>query len=254
VKRRINRKAKDSKRNIMSRKRLLLLSNSTNHGEPFLGFAENFIRDFLATTTGRVLFVPFAAVRFSYDDYAARVRERFPPWGHEIDSLHTSDNPQAALERAAALVVGGGNTFQLLRTLYDNNLLDAIRARVAAGLPYIGWSAGANMACPTIKTTNDMPIVEPRSLNALGLVPFQINPHYTEAVLAGHSGETRAERLAEFIELNPGVRVVGLREGSGLRVEGASVSLLGDKAATIFIKGQEPRDFAASESFDFLLG
>ncbi|MDX6693432.1 MAG: dipeptidase [Blastocatellia bacterium] len=238
----------------MSRKRLLLLSNSTNHGGPFLGFAEIFIRDFLGATTGPALFVPFAAVRFSYEDYAARVRQRFAPWGYELESLHASDNPQAALERAAALVVGGGNTFQLLRTLYDNNLLDAIRARVAAGLPYIGWSAGANLACPTIKTTNDMPIVEPPSLNALGLVPFQINPHYTSAVLTGHSGETRAERLAEFIEINPGVRVVGLREGSGLRVEGASVSLLGDKVATVFIKGQEPRDYAAGESLNFLLG
>jgi dipeptidase E len=237
----------------MSEKRLLLLSNSTNQGDPFLGFAEAAIKDFLGEATRNALFVPFASVRFSYDHYAARVRERFAQWGYELDSIHASDNPQEALERAGALVVGGGNTFQLLRTLYENRLLDSIRARVSAGLPYIGWSAGANLACPTIKTTNDMPIVEPPSLNALGLVPFQINPHYTEAVLHGHSGETRAERLAEFIELNPDTRVVGLREGSILRIEGAGITLLGDKAATLFIKGQRPRDYAPDESFGFLL-
>jgi dipeptidase E len=237
----------------MTGKRLLLLSNSSNHGEPFLSFPEAAIKDFLGEATRRVLFVPFAAVRFSYDDYAARVRGRFAQWGYELESIHASDNPQAALEHAEALVVGGGNTFCLLRALYENSLLEAMRARVSAGLPYIGWSAGANLACPTIKTTNDMPIAEPPSLNALGLIPFQINPHYTDAVLANHGGETRAERLAEFIEINPGTHVVGLREGSILRIEGASLRLLGDKAATIFIKGQEPRDYAADESLEFLL-
>jgi dipeptidase E len=238
----------------MTRQRLLLLSNSTNYGEPFLGYCEAAIRDFLGTATKSVLFVPFAFVRFSYDEYAARVRERFAQWGYELQSIHAAVDARAALERAEALVVGGGNTFHLLRTLYENDLPDAIRARVSAGLPYIGWSAGANVACPTIKTTNDMPIVEPPTLNALGLVPFQINPHYTDATLAGHGGETRAERLAEFVKVNPDTYVVGLREGSILRIEGASVSLLGKQAATVFIEGHEPRDYAANESLEFLLG
>lgn len=237
----------------MSSKRLLLLSNSTNQGEPFLSFASTPIKDFLGEINGKVLFIPFASVRFSYDDYEAKVRERFAEWGYEFQSIHACDNPQAALENAEAIVIGGGNTFHLLRALYENNLLEAIRARVSGGLPYIGWSAGANVACPTIRTTSDMPIVEPPSLNALGLVPFQINPHYTDATLDGHSGETRAERLAEFIEANPGTTVVGLREGSSLRIEGSDIALLGDKTARVFIKGQEARDYTAEESLEFLL-
>jgi dipeptidase E len=192
-------------------------------------------------------------VRFSYDDYAARVRERFEAWGYRLDSIHTHDNPKQALNNAEAIVMGGGNTFQLLRSLYTNNLLNSIHASVESGLPYIGWSAGANVACPTIRTTNDMPIVEPPTLTALGLVPFQINPHYTDDVLTGHSGETRAERLTEFVEVNPDTYVVGLREGSSLRIEGEAISLLGDKAARVFIKGQEARDYSAGESLQFLL-
>lgn len=237
----------------MSGKRLLLLSNSTNYGEPYLSYPGNAIRDFLGEAIKSVLFVPFAAVRFSEDDYAASVKERFAQWGYGLSSLHASDDPQAALHNAEAIIVGGGNTFQLLRGLYEANLLDGIRTRVEGGLPYVGWSAGANVACPTIKTTNDMPIVEPPGFKALGLIPFQINPHYTDAVIAGHSGETRAERLAEFIEANPGVHVVGLQEGSILRIEGTVISLLGDKAARIFIKGQEARDYTADESLEFLL-
>jgi dipeptidase E len=237
----------------MSRKRLLLLSNSTNYAEPYLSYPGSAIKDFLGEAIKSVLFVPFAAVRFSEDAYAASVKERFAQWGYGLSSLHASDDPQAALNNAEAIIVGGGNTFKLLRGLYEANLMDGIRTRVEGGLPYIGWSAGANVACPTIKTTNDMPIVEPPSFNALGLISFQINPHYTDAVIAGHSGETRAERLAEFTEANPNVYVVGLREGSILRIEGTAISLLGDKAARIFIKGQEARDYTADESLQFLL-
>jgi dipeptidase E len=237
----------------MTEKRLLLLSNSSNYGEPYLFYPADAIRDFLGTSIKSVLFVPFAGVRFSYDDYAARVRERFEAWGYRLDSIHTHDNPKQALNNAEAIIVGGGNTFQLLRSLYTNNLLNSIHASVESDLPYIGWSAGANVACPTIKTTNDMPIVEPPSMTALGLVPFQINPHYTEAVLANHNGETRAERLAEFVEVNPDTYVVGLREGSILRVEGAEITLAGAQAATVFHKGRAPRDYSPGESLQFLL-
>jgi len=238
----------------MTQKRLLLFSNSSNYGEEYLVYPREAVKAFLGAVVKNVLFIPFAGVRFSYDDYAAKVRERFEEWGYGLDSIHTSDDSQQALNNAEAIVIGGGNTFQLLHSIYETGLLDAIRARVEAGLPYIGWSAGANLACPTIKTTNDMPIVEPQSFKALNLVPFQINPHYTDAILDGHAGETRAERLAEFIEVNPDVYVVGLREGSILRIEGEAISLLGDKAARVFIKGREARDYSPEESLQFLLG
>ncbi|MBD0325908.1 MAG: dipeptidase PepE [Pyrinomonadaceae bacterium] len=237
----------------MPQKRLLLLSNSSNYGEEYLAYPRDAVKNFLGDSIRSVLFVPFAGVRFSYDDYATKVGERFSDWGYNLNSVHTSADSRKALNEAQAIVVGGGNTFQLLHSLYQHGLLDAIRTRVENGLPYIGWSAGANLACPTIKTTNDMPIVEPKSLNALGLVPFQINPHYTDATLAGHNGETRAERLTEFIEVNPDTYVVGLREGSILRIEDSNITLLGDKAATIFRKGQQARDCSSGESLQFLL-
>jgi dipeptidase E len=151
-------------------------------------------------------------------------------------------------------MVGGGNTFHLLRGMYEKGLVEAIRGRVLTGVAsYIGWSAGSNVACPTIRTTNDMPIVEPPTLDALGLVPFQINPHYTDARLEGHRGETRDDRLAEFVHANPGVRVVGLREGTMLRVEGGRVALVGERGPRLFVKGEEPRDLSADEPLDFLL-
>ena len=235
-------------------KRLLLLSNSKNFGRGYLEHAEDAIKGFLGEDVETVLFVPFAAVRISNDDFAATVRMRFEDLGYGLESVHTARDAAAALQRAQAIVVGGGNTFHLLRGLYETGLLDAIRARARAGTPYLGWSAGANVAGPTIKTTNDMPIVEPPSLDALGLVPFQINPHYTDAQLPNHSGETRAERLAEFVAANPGVPVVGLREGSILRVEGSSVELLGEQTARVFVSGREPEEHAPGPSLRFLLG
>lgn len=247
------RKWKVMSEKAMSQKRLLLLSNSSNYGEEYLAYPRDAVKDFLGDTIKSLLFVPFAGVRFSYDDYAAKVGERFSEWGYKLNSLHKNSDSTQALSEAEAIVVGGGNTFQLLHSLYQYGLIEAIRTRVENGLPYIGWSAGANLACPTIKTTNDMPIVEPQSLKALGLVPFQINPHYTDATLAGHNGETRAERLAEFIEVNPDTYVVGLREGSILRIEGSNIKLLGSKPATIFRKGQEARDYPPEESLQFLL-
>jgi dipeptidase E len=142
----------------------------------------------------------------------------------------------------------------MLHEMYEAGIMDAIRERVAAGVPYMGWSAGSNAACPTIKTTNDMPIVEPESFDALGLVPFQINPHYTDAQLPQHQGETRADRIAEFIEANPDMYVVGLREGSALRVEGAAMELLGDKEMRLFKKGEDVKEFKPGDSISFLLG
>ena len=164
-------------------KRLLLLSNSTNVGEPFLQYPIRTIQQFLGTAVPGVLFVPYAGVRLSFSDYAARVRESFREIGIAVTSIHETENPAAAVERAATIVVGGGNTFCLLDRLYSHGLVERIRERVFQGVPYVAWSAGSNVACPSIKTTNDMPIVQPYSLGALDLIPFQINPHYTDATL-----------------------------------------------------------------------
>jgi dipeptidase E len=200
-----------------------------------------------------VLLVPFAAVRVSFDDFTATVRERFGAMGYGLQSVHTASDPRAAVRAARAIAVGGGNTFSLLKRLYDLDLLDAIRGAVAAGTPYMGWSAGSNVASPTIRTTNDMPIVEPPSLTALGLVPFQINPHYTDGVIPQHGGETRADRLLEFVEANPGVPVVGLREGTMLRVEGTRITLVGEKAARVFIQGREPYEIEPNGGLQALM-
>jgi dipeptidase E len=238
----------------MTDRRLLLISNGSELvGDNPSRFFHDSLSDFLGTSVRRVLFVPFATVISSEDTYRDKVRRHFGPLGYEVESLHEAPDARAAVESADAVAVGGGNTFKLLRGLYEAGVVELIRERVAGGMPYVGWSAGSNVACPTIRTTNDMPIVEPPSFAALDLVPFQINPHYTDYHPPGHMGETRDERLGEFVHANPGVRVVGLREGTMLRVEGAHAKLVGPRPARLFLKGEEPRDLAPDEDFDFLL-
>jgi dipeptidase E len=237
----------------MSRKRLLLLSNSINYGQEFLEHAVSDIKGFLGAEVKRVLFVPFAGVTRSYDEYAAAVNERFEEMGYALDSVHKAAYAIEAVRSAEAIAVGGGNTFHLLRELYETALIESIRERIEAGVPYIGWSAGSNVACPTIRTTNDMPIVEPQSFDALNFVPFQINPHYTDETLTGHSGETREQRIAEFLKANPGATVVGLREGSILRIEGRRMKLLGEKTARIFKSGEDAGEIKPADSLEFLL-
>lgn len=205
---------------------LLLLSNSTSPGRPYLAHARDWIADALADVC-RVAFVPYAAVTFSYDDYVARVRDALDGLGLEIVGVHERERPAEAVAETDAVLVGGGNTFHLLRECHRLGLVEAVRQRVASGAPYVGWSAGANLACPTIRTTNDMPIVEPPTLDALGLVPVQINPHYTDTHPDGHQGETRAQRLAEFVAANPEAPVVGLPEGTAVRISDGEVTLLG---------------------------
>jgi dipeptidase E len=237
----------------MSRKRLLLLSNSMSYGQEFLEHAVSDIKDFLGAEIKRVLFVPFAGVTRSYDEFATAVRGRFEEMGYQLDPIHRASDPIEAVQSAQAIAVGGGNTFHLLRELYERGLIESIRERVeAGGVPYIGWSAGSNVACPTIRTTNDMPIVEPRSFNALNLVPFQINPHYTDEQLTNHSGETREQRIAEFMKANPNATVVGLREGSILRIEGRTIKLLGEKTTRVFKSGDEAREIETTDSLEFL--
>jgi dipeptidase E len=220
----------------------------------FMEHAEGPIKDFFGETVKRIAFVPFAGVTVTYEDYAAKVRGRFRPWGYEIESVHEADDAVAAVANAEAIAVGGGNTFHLMRELYETGLLEAIGERVAEGVPYIGWSAGSNVACPSVRTTNDMPIVQPRSFDALGAIPFQINPHYLDAHPTEHQGETREQRIEEFIEANPGVLVAGLREGSIFRVEGDSIELIGDKQLRVFKKGQEPVEYNPGDRIEFLLG
>ena len=234
--------------------RLLLISNSTNPGEPYLDYPKHEIRKFLGNKPVKVLFVPYAAVTFSYDDYEAKVAERFSEIGHEIISIHRCANPMKAVKEAEAIAVGGGNTWQLLDEIYSNGLIGPIRDKVLSGTPYMGWSAGSNVACPTIMTSNDMPIVEPPSFRAFNLVPFQINPHYLDANPEGHAGETREQRILEFIEANPDVTVVGLRESTMLLVDDKKITLIGLRPSRIFKKGADALELSAKDDFSFLLG
>ena len=233
--------------------RLLLISNSTNPGEKYLGYPGDFIKAFLGNNPVKALFIPYAAVTFSYDEYEIKVSERFNEIGHEIVSIHHFNDSVAAVKEAAAIVVGGGNTWKLLKLIRANNLIGAVQKKVNTGTPYIGWSAGSNVACPTIKTTNDMPVVEPDSFNAFNLIPFQINPHYTDINLPGHAGETREQRIEEFIEANPGIYVAGLREGTMLVMEDETIRLYGQKNVRIFKKGAAPAEFGVSDDLSFLL-
>jgi len=218
-------------------KRLLLISTSRVYGTRYLEHAFDEIRAWLGTT-GRVLFVPYALK--DHDGYTARARDAFGEIGYDLESIHELPDPLSAVNAAEAVFCGGGNTFRLLKTLYDRQLIEPIRARALDAMPYAGASAGANLACPTIRTTNDMPIVQPPSLDALRLVPFQINPHYIDADPSStHMGETRETRIREFHEENA-TPVVGLREGAMLRVEGERVQLRGRAGARIFRLNEPP--------------
>ena len=233
--------------------KLLLISNSTNPGEAYLDYPKNKIKDFLGSEKVEALFIPYAAVTFSYDSYEEKVAERFHEIGHEIVSIHRFSDPALAVRNASAIVVGGGNTWKLLKSIHDNKLIEAVRQKVIGGTPYIGWSAGSNVACPTIRTTNDMPIVDPGSFKAFNLIPFQINPHYLDANPAGHAGETREQRIEEFIEANPGVYVAGLREGTMLTYDSGSLFLSGPRKMRIFVKGKSPVELGSDDDLSFLL-
>ena len=221
----------------MTNQRTLLISNSTLYGSGYLDHVASEIVDFLGSVSG-VLFVPFAL--YDRDAYANNASERFQKMGYGLKSLHTVNDPQQALKDAEAIFIGGGNTFRLLKALYDANVLQTIRERVAEGMPYVGSSAGSNVAGPTIKTTKDMPIVQPPSFDALGLVPFQISPHFQDPdPNSTHMGETQEERILQFLEENE-TTVVGLREGAWLRVEAGRTMLKGSTGARVFCKGQTP--------------
>ncbi|HEY9275263.1 dipeptidase PepE [Achromobacter sp.] len=223
---------------------LLLLSNSSSDAG-YLVHALPDIRELIASLPqgASAVFVPYAGVTRDWDDYTALVASALADTGLNIQGLHRAEDPAAALEGAAVIIVGGGNTFNLLGQLRRLGLLEAVARRVRQGAAYLGWSAGSNLACPSICTTNDMPITDPEGFDALGLLSFQINPHYTNAHPPGHRGETRAQRLAEFCTLNPQMPVLGLPEGSALRVRDGQVDLIGPHDAPLFIGREEPRVF-----------
>lgn len=233
--------------------RLLLLSNSTMPGTPFLSWPGTSIREFLGKEHGKLLFIPFAAVTFSYDEYSDAVRGAFGKLGYDIASIHRTEDYHKAIKEAAGIVIGGGNTFALLNLLYHFDLIGLIREKVRWGIPFIGWSAGANVACPTIMTTNDMPIIMPLSFEALDLVPFQINPHYTDFRQADHGGESRRQRIEEFLTLNSDKRVIGLPEGSLLSLIENQVLLRGDADAMLFAHGKPVETLAPDDDLSFLL-
>lgn len=234
-------------------RRLLLFSTSTVHGGGYLDYGLPYLRDFLGATES-VLFVPYARPSgISHERYTRTFREALEPAGYAVTGLNESDEPAEAVRQADSLFVGGGNTFVLLRELYERELIEPVRERVAGGMPYMGSSAGSNVAGRTIGTTNDMPIVYPPSFEAFDLVPFNINPHYLDpAPDSTHMGETRETRIREFHRFNPWP-VIGLREGALLRAEDDELRLLGERGARLFRAGAEPKEISPDARLDELL-
>lgn len=236
----------------MKNMKLLLISNSTNAGEEYLKYPIARIAEHLEGVS-EVIFVPYAAVTFSYAEYERKVQNRFNEIGIKVRSIHREKNPLKAIREAQAICVGGGNTFALTKKMQQQGLLPAILRKLKAGTPYVGWSAGSNVCCPTICTTNDMPIVEPESFKAIGAVKFQINPHYLDANPEGHAGETREQRIEEYIEANPRRYVVGLREGCMLRLLDGKLELIGSRPMRIFKRGQAAYEVMSGDDLSFLL-
>jgi dipeptidase E len=231
--------------------RLLLISNSTGPDGVFLGHCETEIADFVPPGS-RTLFVPFAGI--DEQGYGEKAAGRLREIGYRAEWADRDGDPAAALDEADAVFVGGGNTFLLLDRLLRTGMLEAIRDRVRDGMHYLGASAGSNVAGPTIRTTNDMPIVEPPTFSSLGLVPFQINPHYVDRDPdSSHQGETREQRLQEYLAVNE-APVVALREGAVLRVEGSGLHLRGTGGARLYRPGFEVEEFAAGRRLDGLPG
>jgi len=222
-------------------------------GEPYLDYPKHEIKQFLGDKPVTAVFIPYAAVTFSFDLYCEKVEERFSEVGHHVKGIHTFADPAKAIQEAKAIVVGGGNTWQLVRMMHEQKLMNPIREKIFNKTPYIGWSAGSNVACPTLRTTNDMPIIDPLSFDCTGVIPFQINPHYLHGNPKGHGGETREQRINEFLEINPKTYVVGLREGTMLKLEDEKLELIGDRECRIFKKGIEPYELSSSNDFNFLL-
>jgi len=222
-------------------------------GTAFFTWPRPLVTSFLGDKTKNLVFIPYAAVTFPFDEYEDNVRKVFNEMNHSIFSIHGVSNKIKAIEDADGIVVGGGNTFSLHSRICHDELREIIQIKVEAGTPYIGWSAGANLACPTIMTTNDMPIVYPPDFNALELIPFQINPHYHELKFPNQGGETRKERLQEFLTVNPQYKVVGLPEGMAIQREQNILTLLGEGTAKLFQADKPAVELTSSSDLSFLL-
>lgn len=244
--------------------KLLLISNSTNYKEKYLGWCLPLIQQFLKEEKHSILFFPYAGVNIggkcypeSYDAYTKRVRDIFGPLGFNLKSVHEAKDPVQAVNEAEIIMVGGGNTFHLVAELHKYKLIEPVRRKVMEGAPYLGWSAGSNVACPSLKTTNDMPIVMPESFACFDFVPFQINPHYIDPYpeeindAIRHGGETRQVRLEEFLAVRQEVTVAGLRESTALWVEGDKMELMGVRNMRVMRYGQEPLEFGPGSKLDF---
>lgn len=232
---------------------LLLLSSSRVGDTDYLLHAEKMIQSHLKTQVKKVLFVPYAGITINHDEYESMAAKAFEQFGYQLESIHHKDDPVKAIENAEAIAVGGGNTFCLLNSLYENQLIQPIQEKVKSGTPYIGWSAGSNMAAPTIRTTNDMPIIEPPSFNALNLVPFQINPHYIDGNPPGHNGETREQRIAEFLVVNPEKIVVGIPEGTAIIRHNDQLTYSGEVEGFLFDAKQGKSMIKPNADLSYLL-
>jgi dipeptidase E len=210
---------------------VLMLSSSKVGNEDYLHHTIPILTQYLPHIK-QLLFIPFAGVSVSWDDYTTKVQNALP--SYTVRGIHQFSNPRQAIENAPAILVGGGNTFNLLHQLYQQDLLETVKTQVYKGTPYVGWSAGSNICGNSIRTTNDMPIVQPPSFDALNFVPFQLNPHYSDYQAPGHNGETRAQRIQEFCILNPNMPVIGIREGTALLLQGESLILEGELDGVIF--------------------
>ncbi len=233
--------------------KMLLLSNSTMHGQAYFEWAIPHVCEFLKADVSRVLFIPFAGVTFSNDEYTKAVKDVFNSVGFEVEGIHQSQDMKETIKKAEAIMVGGGNTFHLISNLIKFNLIESIRKKVLEGASYIGWSAGANITCPTIKTTNDMPIIQPTSFDAMKLIPFQINPHYTKATIPNHTGESRDQRINEYLEINRGSTVVGLPEGTLLEIDGSGIEFKGTHTGKVFQYKKEPVSISQGSDISWLL-
>lgn len=232
---------------------LLLISNSTLHGSGYLDHCADEICKFLGDRK-TVLFIPYARPSgMTHEEYTDVARERFKKMGYKLTGIHEYNSPKEAVKSAESIFIGGGNTFVLLNGLYKADILDEIRNKIKQGTPYIGTSAGSNVACKSIKTTNDMPIVYPPSFDALNLVSFNLNPHYLDPdPKSKHKGETRETRINEFHFFN-NEYVVGLREGAILHIIEDRIILKGGTGARVFKKKMKPKEFKPGDSLDFLL-
>lgn len=237
----------------MTNRNLLIVSTSTVHGQPYLEYMKADIMAFFSGVD-EIIFIPFARPSgLTWEEYTDVARKFFASINIHVKGIHEFDNMPAALQNANGVFTGGGNSFVLLNELYANGLMEVLRNKIAEGVPYMGTSAGSNILGKTIGTTNDMPIVYPPTFEAIGAIPFNINPHYLDPdPNSKHMGETRQTRIEEFLVFN-NIKVAGLREGSYFLVKGNDISLKGALPLRVFEQGKEPVEIAPNGNVDFLM-